>query len=265
MPAAELIRLVETLRAPYGLERSVKIMPQVLADDRCLISVGRAAFGQNPARRLVEICQVIGIPKEFIDKLAGSFDRADVVHFGYEAAARNDIYKIYFEYAAEVRRAMAAPNATPVLVHLAYKWSPSRPDSRAVSHYTWVPCRSRVELEARVSELVPADEAPVARRCALGLISRVAKFADFGELLLMDVDEPGNPRRSCDINVYDAGLRMHQIADLFDGVVTGLAVPEARARAVFDAAKDLALGHLSAGVGRDGREFVTIYFGVEAH
>jgi tryptophan halogenase len=265
MPAADLIRLVKTLGAPYGFERSVKLMPGDLADDRCLISLGRAALGNDPARRLVGLGQELGIPKEFENNLPESLDRADIVHFGYEAAAGLDSYKLYFEYAGDTRRAMASPNASPVLVHLAYKWTPSRPNSRVVTRYTWMPCPTRAALEAKVRDLVPGEEAPVALNCALSLISRLARQADSGELLLMEVEEPGNPRRSCDINVYDAGLRMHQIADLFGEVVANYALPEARVRAVFDGAKDRALGHLSAGVGRDGREFVTIYFGVEAH
>jgi hypothetical protein len=47
--------------------------------------------------------------------------------------------------------------------------------------------------------------------------------------------------------------------------VRDFAVPPSRAAVLSGAAEDLALGHLSAGIGRDGEEFVTIYYGVEAH
>jgi hypothetical protein len=265
MAIADLIHLVETLRAPYGLERSVKITRGALADHRCLISLGRAAFGVAPADRLAQIGRSLGMPETFVRVLPDSLEGADVVHLGYEAAAGRDVYKIYCEYAASVRRAMAGRGPDPVLVHLAYKWTPQRADSAAVTRYTWVPCRSRGELETKLMNLVPADEAPRANRCALALMSRIAAFADSGELLLMEVEEPGNPRRSCDLNVYDAALRMGEIADLLDTVTTDFAVPPARTRAVFDQAADRTLGHLSAGVGRDGQEFVTFYFGVEAH
>jgi tryptophan 7-halogenase len=265
MAVADLIRLVETLRAPYGLERSVKITRGTLADDRCLISLGRAAFGSAPADRLAQIGGSLGMPEIFVRALASSLEGADVVHLGYEAAAGRDIYKIYCEYAASVRRAMAAHGGDPVLVHLAYKWTPQRADNAAVTRYTWVPCRSRGELETKLADLVPADEAPRASRCTLALVSRIAAFADSGELLLMEVEEPGNPRRSCDLNVYDAALRVGEVADLIDAVTADFAVPPARTHAVFGHAAGRMLGHLSAGVGRDGQEFVTFYFGVEAH
>ena len=265
MPSDDLIRLVEKLRAPYGLERSVKIMPGIIAEDRYLISIGRAALGHAPADRLVQMGRELHIPASFADALPAALERADIVHFGYEAGFGHDVYKIYLEYASQARKALAMPSRNPVLVHLAYKWAPLRPDSHAVTRYTWVPCRTRAEIEAKLRDLVPANEAPGALRCALGLVSRIAVFADSGELLLMEVEEPGNSRRSCDLNVYDAGLRMRQIADLLEAVVKDFAVPKARAHLVFDRAGDRALGHLAAGVGRDGREFVTVYFGVEAH
>jgi tryptophan halogenase len=265
MPATRLIRLVETLGAPYGLERSVKITQGTLADDRCLITVSRAALGRTPADRLLELGRELHIPQSFADALPASLRHADVVHFGYEAASGQQVYKIYLEYASQVREAMAATSQTPQLVHLAYKWAPLRPEGAAVTRYTWVPCRTRNELEAKLRSLLPAREAPRALNCALGLVSRVASFADSGELLLMDVEEDGNPRRSCDLNVYDAALRVHEIADLLGAAMRDFAVPEPRSQSLFDRSANKSLGHLSAGVGRDGQEFVTIYFGVEAH
>jgi hypothetical protein len=264
MPSADLIRLVETLGVPYGLERSVKITPGALADDRCLISLSRSAFGAAPADRLIQMGRAFHMPSSFADALPMALERADIVHFGYEAVSQRDVYKIYLEYASEARAAMAA-SRNPVLVHLAYKWVAQKPDSNTITRYTWVPCRNRAEIEVKLQELIPVNEAANARRCVFGLLARIARFADTGELLLMEVEEPGNPRRSCDLNVYDAGVRMHDISDLTDVAAKDFAVPAAQARALFDRAGDRALGHLSAGVGRDGQEFVTFYFGVEAH
>jgi tryptophan halogenase len=265
MPAGDLIRLVEDLHAPYGLERSVKITQAALADDRCLISVGRAALGGAPADRLIAIGRALRMPAALADALGAALDGADIVHFGFEATADDEVYKIYLEYASQVRNAMAAGSRTPALVHLAYKWAPERTDSHTITRYTWVPCRNRAEIEAKLQALVPTNESAKARRCVSGLLSRIAGFADSGAVLLMEVEEPGNPRRSCDLNVYDAGLRMAEIADLVETTLRDFAVPQAPAQAVFERAAERALGHISAGLGRDGREFVTFYFGVESH
>jgi tryptophan 7-halogenase len=262
MPAEDLIALVGRLRAPYGLERSVKIAPGALFDDRCLISLHRSALGSAPADKLAEMARALGIPAGFAEKIAGALEGAEIVHFGHEAGAGSPVRKLYFEYAERTRRAMA--KGEPALVHLAYKWAPGRAQGAAVTRYTWSPCRTRDEVEAKLKALVPASEAPRALGCALSLLSRVAALADSGELLMMEVEEPGNPRRSCDLNVYDAELRVRDVADLIERAVKDFAVPESRAIAVFGRARELALGHLSAGIGRDGQEFVTIYYGIQA-
>lgn len=265
MPALDLIGLVEQLGAPYGLERSVKIVPGALYGDRCLISVGRAALGAAPVERLLQIGHELQMPAAFAEALPAALQRADIVHFGYEAAAEQEVYKVYFEYASDVRAAMAANAPDRVLVHLAYKWTPLRPDSAALTRYSWVRCGSRSELEARLRALVPQQQAPRAHRCALGLVSRTAALANSGELMLMEVEEPGNTRRSCDLNVYDAGLQLRDIADLLEATLRDFEISAALARSTFGPAEQTALGHLSAGLARDGSEFVTVYFGVEGH
>jgi tryptophan halogenase len=239
MPAADLIKLIEELGAPYGLERSVKILHGVLADDRCLISIHREALGKNPADTLLQIGRELRIPPMFARALPGSLQRADIVHFGYEAGeAGQDVYKIYCEYASDVRRAMVVQDRTPILVHLAYKWTPLRPDGGAVTRYTWVPCRNRIELQQKLSDLIPEGETPTARRFVLALLSRIDAFANSGDLLLMEVEEPGNPRRSCDLNVYDAGLRVSAIAGLLDALMRDFEIPSTEAQAVFGRAGD---------------------------
>jgi tryptophan halogenase len=265
MPADDLIRLVETLHAPYGLERSVKIAPGALFDDRCLISIHRAALGEAPVDRLAEMARELRIPASFAEPLAVALEGADVVHFGHEGGPGFEVRKIYLEYASQTRRAMATMSDAPVLVHLAYKWSPQRPDGAAVTRYTWTPRRTRGEIEAGLRAAMPSSEAPRALRCALSLLSRATAHDQSFLPLMMEVEEAGNPRRSCDLNLYDANLRLSQIVDLIDSTLMDFAAPRSQGRAAFGPARDMALGHLSAGVGRDGEEFVTIYYGIEAH
>lgn len=261
MAANDIIALVARLGAPYGLERSVKIAPGHLFDDRCLISLHRSALGERPAERLLQLCRELAIPTGFAAQLPAALDGADIVHFGHEGGARATVRKVYFEYAARARRAMQA--GEPVLVHLAYKWTPQQPNEAAVTRYTWAPCRTGQEIEAKLRALLP--EAPRALGSALRLVSRLALPTEPGPVMMMEVEETGNPRRSCDLNVYDAELRVAAISDLIAAAAADFAIPAARMREVFDRAADVALGHLSSGIGRDGQEFVTIYYGIEAH
>ena len=63
MSAQDLIDLVRELGAPYGLERSCKIVPGALVEDRCLISLHRAALGASAAERLAQMGRALGVPQ----------------------------------------------------------------------------------------------------------------------------------------------------------------------------------------------------------
>lgn len=261
--ATDLIELVRGLGAPFGLERSVKISLGSLVADRYLLSVHRDALGASPASKLEQIARSLEMPESFIGGIGEALVGADVVHFGHEAGGETRIRKIYFEYAERARRAIA--RGDPALVHLAYKWTPGRSQGAAVTRYTSSPCRTRDDLESRFREFLPKSEAPRALHLSLGLLERVSPCADRGELLLMEVEEPGNPRRSLDLNVYNARLRLRDVADLVEEATKAFEIPDGIASAALGPAQSRALGHLSAGIGRDRAEFVTIYFGVEAH
>ncbi len=265
MSAPDLIDLVRRLKAPYGLERSLKIVPGALMEDRFLISLHRSALGEAAVDTLLQMGGALGAPADFAAAIAAAQADADIIHFGYEGGQQQPIYKIYLEYASRVRRAQAQNAPDPVLLHLAYKWMPDVPGQRTVTRYTWIPCRSRAALAERLATIVPAEEAPRALRCALELLSRSTARTDSRNLALLEVAEPDNPRRSYDLNVYRAQLHLHDIADLVASVAPDFAVPQPQVLALLDRSGALDLGHLSGGLGRDGREFVTIYYGVEAH
>lgn len=260
MTARDLIGIVEELRAPYGIEKSVKIAEGAVYDDRCLISVHRDALGPEPAARLRRMADAMGIPAKLSGRIEEALAGADIVHFGHEAGGGGCVRKLYFEYADAARRAI--DRQEPALVHLALKWTPGG-DRGAVARYTWSPCRTLAEAEARIDALMPASSAPRARRSALSLLSRITALADAGLPPMMEVEEADNPRRSCDMNVYDCALTVGDVRDLIDATAREFAVSAARVQRAFGAAEQSALGHLSAGLGREGGEFVTFYFGVE--
>jgi hypothetical protein len=96
-------------------------------------------------------------------------------------------------------------------------------------------------------------------------MTRASERTDPRHLFLMEVADADNPRRSYDLNVYRAELRLGDIADLVGAVAEDFAIPPPQVRALLERSGTLALGHLSGGRGRDGGEFVTLYYGVEAH
>jgi tryptophan halogenase len=265
MSASDLMDQVRRLGAPYGLERSLKIVSGAILEDRFLVTLHRSAFGADTAERLLQMGRALGVPQGFAGAITAAQADADIIHFGYEGGAGQPTHKIYLEFASRLRRARALNAGDPVLVHLAFKWMPGVPGQRAETHYMWVPCRSEAAIAERLRRLVPPGEAPRALRCGLDLVSRACRRRPAGDLFLMAVEEPGNPRQSYDINVYQADLHVRDIADLVGSLARDFGVPPPQVHALLARSGALTLGHLAGGRGRDGAEFVTVYYGVEAH
>ena len=264
MSAAALMEVVEALGAPYGLERSCKITAGAVQEDRFLASLHRSAFGADVTQGLLAAARRLCAPEDFLDAIAAAQAEADIVHLGYEGGL-HATYKIYLEYAAQVRRAQAQANPEPVLVHLAFKWVPAAAGRHVITRYTWAPTDSRADIAGKVRGLLSAAAAPRALAGVLELLERGCARTDARNLFLMEVEEPGNARRSCDLNLYQADLCLRDVADVMDALGGLFAVPRQEMVALLGRCGALALGHVAGGCGRDGAEFVTLYYGVEAH
>lgn len=250
--ARRLHEAVLALRAPLRVECSIKLVPGALLAERFLLGVPKRALGPDPAAALAALGRRIGWPPAAETLLAEHLEAADHVHLGWEEGEGGATTKLYLEAAAQAGRARAA--GRPATVHRAVKWDPEHPGEGRSSRYDLA--------EAPAAEAMAALFAgrPLgAPGLALGLDALA--LAPGGMLLV--VTEAGSPRRSFDLNLYGA-----------ERPVAALAAPLARAAAVFgidpgEAADRFGavgarpLGHVSGGLGRDGRDFATLYYGAD--
>lgn len=252
----DLIRWVDALGAPYGLEPSVKLVPGQALSDRFLLTVSRADLGPRPARRLLDLAHALGMDPALEPPLLAHAPVADVVHLGYEAGPP-PVYKIYLEHVRELRRERSrpGPSADPILVHFAVKWTPEHPG--AIARYTCLKSQSIDSMRERIGALLPARRAADLAR---DLLDRAASRVAADDILFMEVEEPGNPRRSFDLNLYRAAIPLVELEDWISSTWLYFGDPQPRLEA-----RPGDFGHLAAGTGRDGREFFSLYFGVESH
>lgn len=72
--------------------------------------------------------------------------------------------------------------------------------------------------------------------------------------LYLEVEEEGNPRKSCDVNFYDAELYVSDIADLLEQAIRHYSLPEEKFREITDDFGAKLLGHVSGGMYRRGND-----------
>jgi hypothetical protein len=263
--AGVLFNLVENLKSEVGFEQSFKIVNAKLLEDRFLLGVSKKAIGQGADEQLAETCNLLGMPEPLFALFSRYLSRGNYVHFGFERNEQSVVYKVYLEFWEKIKEEIGKTNQRPgpALLHLGLKWDVSNPGRRAVTRYTWHPWLLPDEIEQRVlANLDPHTDAPPLQ-AAGELISLALARVSHRDILYLDVTEEGNPRRSFDINVYRANLQIQEIYPLLSMLCRRHAIPFDPFHSLYDRIKEKRLGHLAAGVDREGKDFFTIYYGVE--
>ena len=281
--ASEQVKLFFSLMQglkPETEERSFKMLPGELLEQRYLMGMGLAAVG---AQRLSDTCERMGMPAALRAALRSGLPEADAVHFGYEQGAGAMRLKVCLEFRQRLNQALAARPASsvppkavagvptaadmpsmglpPVLLRLAYTWDEERPDQDAVAEYRGYPDLPVAGLFERLGGLYPASGEPPSLEAAERIINLALRRTK-KPLLYQEVSEAGNPRASFDIRLRATELR---VADLHPWLVAagaGYGIAPARFDAFFRQVRERALGHLSGGTDRQGRDFLTVYHAV---
>jgi hypothetical protein len=135
---------------------------------------------------------------------------------------------------------------------------PGNPEARV----RWV---ARIVLRPRVARgLATALRMAIPLQAVRAAVERASLRTKPGHILYLDVREEGNPRRSFDLNLYKAGLRLQDLDPWILQLGTHYAPDPEQFRLVFDLARPRTLGHTAGGVDRQGRDFLTIYYGMQA-
>ncbi|HET7338956.1 MAG TPA: hypothetical protein VFK22_05365 [Candidatus Dormibacteraeota bacterium] len=260
--ASVLLRLVAELGLPFQHERSFRMVDGALLANRFLLSVDRRGIGEDARARVLQICQRLDMPEALQQAASARFDMASTVHFGFEGDAGRVVVKLYLERTVppeEARR--ARERGEPALLHLAFKWEPDS-GAHVVTEYLWHPALSAAEIAARLERHVYQAAGEGSCAIAKSALELAAARAPAGELQYLEVQEPGNGRRSFDLNLYNAKLLVKDAQPQLYRMRDRFAVRPGQFQALYDQIKGKVLGHLAGGVHRDGRDFFNLYYGV---
>ncbi len=262
MQVAELASVFKAAYAatgvPYGYETSCKLVPGKALNDRFLISTHKDAFASGGLKTLLSEGAQQAVPAEVWQWLEDGLPQADLVHFGFEPAA-NAVLKLYLERASDFYTGLKYDPQGRIHVYDALKWGAElRPVN---SRYMCRPEQSEAALRQTVTDCFPADSSE-ACQLAMAYLEGALQVLPAKQLLMLEVEEAGSVRQSFDLNLYDLEQTVAQWADLIRQTWQ-LQQPDNQQVEIFlQTHGDKILGHVSAGTGRDGQVFFTLYFGV---
>lgn len=259
--AAQLLRLVGDWGVPHLYERSFRISDVGVQANRFLLTLNTRDIPDRHLERVLDVCDRMGIPPAMRTAAVEHFESASCIHFGFEGDPGSIVCKLYLERSVppeETRRAIEARESVPL--HLAFKWDLLGP-SAVTSKYSWYPGLSLAGIEERMSQVYrdgPEGSLEIARA-----VARLATEREAPERLqYLEVEEPGNARRSFDLNVYNAKLFVRDIQPMLQRMRERFSVRPGQFQALYDQIKGMPLGHLAGGVHRNGRDFFNVYYGV---
>jgi len=262
--ARPLFERVRALETGFGFEKSFKLARKSLREDRVILGV-RSALATPEA--LLGACRDIGMPQPYLDAFARELGGANTVGFGYEGDGHGGVYKVYLEFWEKLReRVLRDPaNREPALLFLGFKWEAGEGGRAALARYTCHPLLSVRGILARLEALYEArSESPSLGAARAILALAVRRIGGDDSFVYVEAGEEGNPRKSFDLNFYKAGLRVRDLLPALSALCREYSIAAAELERVETQAGGRAFGHLSGGLGRDGQDFLTVYYELEA-
>ena len=261
--SASTQRLLDCLRdegLPHGREDSFKLSEGVLIANRVMLGVRTRDASADGLHR---ISRKVGMPASFAPTFAQFLPKANVVLFATEEGPTECTFKVYLEFWDHVREAVLRTGSRePRLLYLGFKWRAGESSGR-VARYTCFPLLNTGECLHRLAALYPAGADLQARRLANDLVVACATRRPAASFVYVEVAEEGTPRISFDINLYKAEVPLHELESWLRRACLHFMAPKAEIETLVERVGSRLLGHLSGGVDRHGRGFLTVYYEIE--
>ena len=255
--ARPVLAAVRGLGAGFGFEKSVKLAAGKLHTDRVIFGVRAAAA---PRAGLLAGCRALGMPEGPLGELEAQLGEANTVGFGYEGGT----YKVYLEFWDRLRaRLRREPsNLAPALLFLGWKWPVRDPGRCALARYTCHPLLTIEGIARRLDALYEGGDG-ASQQAAQEILRLAAGRLRNDSFVYVEAEEQGNPRKSFDLNFYKARLTVEELRPALAPLARRYAIGAAELKKALGPALERPFGHLSGGLGRDGGDFLTVYYEIE--
>lgn len=247
------------LAAQY--ERSFKLEPGRLITQRYMLGV-RTDSASEAA--LIAAARAVGMPETALDAFAQSLGTASTVLFGFEgielprSGDEAPVFKVYAEY--RDRLADRSPGDAPIELFRGFKWQPGEEEAWVETRYGCRPGLSAEEIRTRGAQLLATPMLEPVRVAVNAVLERsLAAYPGFQPQWL-ELGEAGQPIRAFDLNLYEAGLQVGDIAWPLSMLASHYRIAPADLERLLAMAGPGLLGHVSAGASRSRAGFLTVYF-----
>lgn len=254
--ARPLLARVRDLGVGFGFEKSFKMSADGVRGDRVILGVRTRLAGEGA---LAGVCRAIAMPPDYLAQFEARLGEANTAGFGFEGDSNGGFYKVYLEFWDRLwQRVQRDPrDVSPALLFLGFKWAAKDSSRRALARYTCHPLLTVPTIARRLGTLSEGPSLQAAREILAAAAARVGQDS----FVYVEAEEEGNPRRSFDLNLYKARLRVADLAPVLRTLAKRYKIKDVSK--LIEETGHRPFGHLSGGVGRDGQDFLTVYYEIE--
>ena len=253
--------LLESLDLPFSFEASFKMTQNTLMKNRFILGIENS---DKLRENILYICQSINMPNQYLEIFLQNLPNANMISVGFESDAISCMYKAYLEFWGKtIYELKQKYNKTePVVLYLGFKWNALDNTKGLISKYRCHPLLAVEMILQRISGIYQDDQHLPAREIVKDIINLASQRANDTQFIYLEVSEENNQRKSFDINLYPANLQLQDIQHYLGKMCQHYAIPTVNFNSLYQQINTKTLGHLSGGIDRQGREFLTLYYQV---
>lgn len=186
-----------------------------------------------------------------------------MVYFGFEGNENSCFYKVYLDFWDKITKELdhKSNKLEPVILGLGFKWNPLDNGQGRISTYTCYPLISVKVMLQKISRIY--DHHPKILQIINSLIHYVtSKTMNDSSFIYLEMNEENNSRISFDINLYKANLQIQDIYPFLCQMCEHYSLSTEVFNLLYGRINTKILGHLSGGIDKEGKDFLTIYYEV---
>jgi len=256
-PSIILLHELVTQLNIEGFEKSFKLTHGSLFEQRALIGVTQIS---QYRRAIFNICHLLNMPEEHLQLFREYFSNANRAYFGYEETPNACTHKVYLEFWDYHASKKGSPH-DPFMLYLGFKWDVTT-NNNTLTRYTLYPEISSKNILEKIDSIYPNHSNAQALSIAKKIITTASKKTNARSLKYLEVTEDNNPRKSFDINLYEAGLRTRDIYAELIAMQKYYQLNATKFHEFYNSIKRQDFGHLSGGIDKLNNDFMTFYYEV---
>ena len=255
-----IFRLLKNLKLE-GFEKSFKMTQHKLLDNRLLLGVSTKELTPE---KIFDICRQMNIPEKYQKSIQQNLPEANIFLLGFEQNENRCIYKAYLEFWDKIKREISTKvNKTePALLYLGFKWDFRNNTKCTIDEYVCYPLLSVTDILTRLSDMYRDHHDATSFATIKNIIHHATTRSSNNAFVYLEVNEKNNPRISFDINLYKAQLTLKDIYPLLIPPCIHYQISAEHFDRMYNRIDTERLGHLSGGLDRAGKDFLTIYYEV---